>query len=164
MFFPTSAGVIFLSPWEAKSQYFKMMLHSASSDQKQMSALTILPRINLPKLNFALCKMFKYFSTPSRFHSFKTCHFLPRKHSWTTYVSHCWDEKIWENISSCPAYYLLLEKMGENRSSCRATVCPPSGATMSPQQSHNVGNKNFLGPKTKLSFYFLPTLLKHLLR
>ena len=114
-----------LSLWEANRRYFKIMLqHVASSDQKQMSDLTGLPRINLPKLKFAQAE------APLRFFSFKTCHFLLHKHSGTTYYPHCWAEKMWENISSCPAYYRLLEKMGENRSSCSATVCLLSGATM----------------------------------
>ena len=60
-----------LSLWESDRRYFTIMLHIASSDQKQMAALTgSPPRVNSQKLKFAQAE------APLRFSSFKTCHFF----------------------------------------------------------------------------------------
>ena len=86
------------------------MLHIASSDQKQMAALTgSPPRVNSQKLKFAQAE------APLRFSSFKTCHFFSHAGTVGPLTSpHCQNEKLRENISSCRSYYRLLEKMGEN--------------------------------------------------
>ena len=128
-----------LSLWESDRRYFTIMLHIASSDQKQMAALTgSPPRVN--SQNWKICSSRGSF----KISFFKTCHFFATWAQWDHLLAPIVRMKSCEKTLVLAALTIDYLKRWEKTSKFLPTNCLST--------DHIVGNKNFPGPTTKLPF------------